>query len=81
MYVNSPPGTLCLNFGGLSRSMLQVGGKEFADACEEYKKQRGKVKAGDIAVTGGGEMKCKYVIHAVGTECPKDESKAKEASA
>ena len=52
--------------GGVAGAIRTNGGPTIQEECNAYIKANGLVPAGQVAVTGSGTLKCRYVIHAVG---------------
>ncbi len=52
--------------GGVAGAIVRKGGYEIQKESDEYVRKNGPVQTGNVAVTSGGKLKAKYVIHAVG---------------
>ena len=67
MYVNTTASDLLLNRGAVSKSLLKAGGQRLQDECTAHVQRHGNVKGWSFATTGPGNLKCKHVIHTVGS--------------
>ena len=67
VYVNTAHQKLDLNHGAVAQSLLRSGGPALQAECNQYIVQHGSVPVWSYATTGGGNLRCKHVIHAVGT--------------
>nr|XP_060631301.1 protein mono-ADP-ribosyltransferase PARP9 isoform X1 [Anolis sagrei ordinatus] len=54
------------HFGGLAFALMKAGGPEIEKQCKHFIDKNGPLSIGQIAVTSGGRLHCKQVIHAVG---------------
>lgn len=52
--------------GGVAGAIRRKGGQKIQDECDEIVARRGPIPVGGAAITSGGSLKAKYVIHAVG---------------
>ncbi len=44
----------------------RAGGFLVQKESDEWIREHGTIDTGDVAVTSGGNLRCKYIIHAVG---------------
>ncbi len=52
--------------GGVALAILMKGGPVIDSESMEYVEKFGPIKTGNVAITSGGRLHAKYVIHAVG---------------
>lgn len=52
--------------GGVAASISQAGGPVIQEESDRWVREHGRVPTGAAAITPAGELKAKYVIHAVG---------------
>ncbi|AKG38090.1 MAG: ADP-ribose-binding protein [Infirmifilum uzonense] len=67
--------------GGVALAIVRKGGEEIQRESDEYVKRHGPVPTGQVAVTGAGKLKARFVIHAVGPRFGEENGDAKLASA
>ena len=53
--------------GGLAKAIVDKGGQKIQDDCKRYLHDQGtdKLTPTDVVATGGGNLKCKQVLHVV----------------
>ncbi|KAK1165787.1 protein mono-ADP-ribosyltransferase PARP14-like [Acipenser oxyrinchus oxyrinchus] len=54
------------HLGGLAGALLKAAGPELQTVCDHYIRANGLLKPGQAVITKAGNLRCKYVIHAVG---------------
>lgn len=52
--------------GGVAGAIRRKGGEKIQEECDRIVAERGPIPVGGAAITSGGNLKAKYVIHAVG---------------
>jgi len=52
--------------GGVAGAIARQGGPQITSESRRWIKEHGRVPTGSAALTGGGNLKARYVIHAVG---------------
>ncbi|XP_028392341.1 LOW QUALITY PROTEIN: protein mono-ADP-ribosyltransferase PARP14-like [Dendronephthya gigantea] len=63
--VNAANGDL-KHIGGVAKSILDAGGREIQDECDENVKENGKLFDGECFSGSPGKLPCKVLVHAVG---------------
>lgn len=66
---------------GVAGAIVRKGGLWIQQESNDWVKNYGRVKTGDAAITSGGQLKAKYVIHAVGPVLGSGDEDSKLASA
>ena len=57
---------MSLTDGAVAKSLGKAGGKALQQECTGYITSNGSVQYGQVAVTSGGSIPCKCIVHAVG---------------
>mmetsp|Transcript_6474 Transcript_6474/g.8998 ORF Transcript_6474/g.8998 Transcript_6474/m.8998 type:complete len:145 (-) Transcript_6474:385-819(-) len=52
--------------GGVAAAISRAGGPTVQTESNQYVQQNGVIPTGQVGVTSGGDLKAKYIIHAVG---------------
>lgn len=52
--------------GGVAGAIVRKGGARIQQESDEWVRQHGRVPTGHAAITSGGNLRARYVIHAVG---------------
>ncbi|MFU8795763.1 MAG: O-acetyl-ADP-ribose deacetylase [Dehalococcoidia bacterium] len=52
--------------GGVDGAIHRAGGPSILDECKRIVAERGKLPTGKAVITGGGNLRARYVIHTVG---------------
>ncbi len=52
--------------GGVDGAIHRAGGPSIMQECDQIRKMEGGCQPGHAVITGGGNLKCQYVIHTVG---------------
>jgi O-acetyl-ADP-ribose deacetylase (regulator of RNase III) len=63
--VNAANGALKLG-GGVAGAIRKRGGPGVQEECDRWVLEKGEVPTGGAAITGGGDLEARHVIHAVG---------------
>lgn len=67
--------------GGVALAIVKKGGRIIQEESDKYVQEHGPVPVGNVAVTSAGNLKAKYVIHAVGPVYGEERGDEKLASA
>lgn len=67
VYINTAASHLDLTHGAVANSLRKVGGPKLQEECTQYTQAKGDVNTWEFATTRGHKLKCKHVIHTVGT--------------
>src|SRR5579885_1800526 len=52
--------------GGVDGAIHRAGGPAILEECKGIREQQGKCPSGEAVITGGGKLKARFVVHAVG---------------
>ncbi|KAL8221206.1 UNVERIFIED_CONTAM: hypothetical protein K2H54_061371 [Gekko kuhli] len=61
------------HFGGLAFTLLKAGGPVIEEQFKRFIEKNGPLRAGQIAVTSGGRLPCKQVVHIVSPRWSEDQ--------
>jgi O-acetyl-ADP-ribose deacetylase (regulator of RNase III) len=64
--------------GGVDGAIHRAGGPAILEECKRYVSKHGRLAAGQAMLTGGGQLKAKYVIHTVGPVFRRDDVQQEE---
>ena len=64
--------------GGVCGAIHRAAGPALGEACKQYVAEAGPVHVGQAAITPGGALRARYVIHAVGPVYGENPAKAPE---
>ena len=64
MYVNTTNVDLNLSQGGVAQALSKAAGPALQAECTK----KAPISVGDIAMTGGGRLQCRYVFHTVAAQ-------------
>ena len=74
MYVNTTNVDLNLSQGAVAQALSKAAGPALQAECTK----KAPISVGDIAVTGGGRLPCRYVLHTVAAQYPRREKQAEK---
>ena len=49
---------------GVAGALLNAGGAQIQEECDQYVRENGPIQVGEAAITGAGRLQARYVIHA-----------------
>ncbi len=58
--------TSLMGGSGVDGAIHKAGGPEILEECRKIRARQGGCKTGEVVITTGGKLPCKYVIHTVG---------------
>src|SRR5258707_6738946 len=64
--------------GGVDGAIHRAGGPRILDECKVLVARQGRCATGQAVITGAGNLKAKYVIHAVGPRYGRDPAREAE---
>jgi O-acetyl-ADP-ribose deacetylase (regulator of RNase III) len=62
----NPANTSLMGGGGVDGAIHRAGGKTILFECEQIIRRIGKLNPGQAVITGGGNLKARYIVHTVG---------------
>jgi O-acetyl-ADP-ribose deacetylase (regulator of RNase III) len=74
--INAANGALKLG-GGVAGAIRTKGGPEIQMECNRIIAEKGRIPTGGAAITRGGNLKAKFIIHAVGPICGEGDEERK----
>jgi O-acetyl-ADP-ribose deacetylase (regulator of RNase III) len=64
--------------GGVDGAIHRAGGTSILEECKAIVAQQGRCPTGRAVITGGGKLKARFVVHAVGPRYGRDRAKGAE---